>query len=190
LLFVDSYDSFSYNIVNAFASLGADVHVVEANERLSPIDSLEYDGIVIGPGPGTPRASGPLMRAAAQSIASGLPTLGICLGMQAIATAYGGAVVAAPRPVHGEVSEIHHGGTRLFAGLPSPLRAARYHSLCVEARTLPGALHVCATSDDGVVQALDDSSGRIFGLQFHPESFLSERGERLLLNFLNVAKAC
>ena len=189
LLLVDSYDSFAYNVVHALAALGATVDVVTSDADVSPAGLARYQGIVIGPGPGTPSTNAPLMRAVARAIETQRPVLGICLGMQAIVTSYGGTVVAAPRPVHGEAGDIHHRGAGLFAGLPSPIRAARYHSLCAESATLPKALHVRATSDDGVIQGVEAVRGRVFGLQFHPESFLSEEGASLLMNFLMYVRA-
>ncbi len=184
LLLVDSYDSFTYNIAHALASLDAAVDVLPVDEPIDAAQFRRYDAIVLGPGPGTPHRNGPLRRTIERSLNGNRPLLGICLGMQAIARYYGASVVRAPRPVHGEMTVIEHDGQGLFAGIASPLRAARYHSLCVARESLTESLCERAASDDGVVQAVEDRDRPVFGLQFHPESFLSENGEKLLENFL------
>src|ERR1700733_10263064 len=132
LLLIDSYDSFTYNIAHAMASLDAAVEVVPVDEPIDAVRFGRYDAIVLGPGPGAPRRDGPLSRVIERTLDGGRPLLGICLGMQAIARHYGACVVRAPRPVHGETAIIEHDGHGLFTGIPSPLHAARYHSLCVE----------------------------------------------------------
>lgn len=188
LLLVDSYDSFSYNIAHALASLNAAVDVLPVDEPIDALRFRSYDAIVLGPGPGAPRRDGPLRRVIERTLDANRPLLGICLGMQAIARHYGGCVVRAPRPVHGEQAVIEHDGQGLFAGIASPLRAARYHSLCVERGSLAESIRERAASDDGVLQAIEDGDRPVFGLQFHPESFLSENGEKLLGNFLKQVR--
>jgi anthranilate synthase component 2 len=183
-LLIDSYDSFTYNVADALTSLGAAVDVVPCDESVDQRRLARYDAFVLGPGPGAPRRGSSLSNFVDRILAADAPLLGICLGMQAIAGYYGGCVVRAPAPVHGEIASIAHDGRGLFARVPSPLNAARYHSLCVERASLPESLAVRAVSGDGVVQAIEDRQRPVFGLQFHPESFLSEHGERLLSNFL------
>lgn len=184
ILLVDSHDSFAYNVVDALRCLHAHVDVVQVNACEPAICNGGYDGVILGPGPGTAVGNGPLMLAVAQCSSAGVPILGICLGLQAIAAYYGGRIVRCPRPVHGEVATVHHRGARLFSGIPSPFRATRYHSLCVAREALPAPLQVTATSHDGVIQAIEDPFARTFGVQFHPESFLSENGPLLFRNFL------
>ena len=184
ILLIDSYDSFAYNVADALACAGGCVRVVPVGDAVNTMRRGGYDAVVLGPGPGTPVGNDPLLRTVGECRTAGVPVLGICLGLQAIAAFYGGRVVLAPQPVHGEAANVHHRGSRLFAGIPSPFRATRYHSLCVAPATLPAALQVSATSEDGVVQAIEDRAGRTFGLQFHPESFLSEYGAQLFHNFI------
>ncbi len=183
VLLVDSYDSFTQNIAHAMAMMGPAVDVVTVDD-VGPKDMVRCDAVVLGPGPGAPHDGDRLAQILLQTIEAGLPALGICLGMQAIARYYGARVVRAPRPVHGEVATVDHDGRGLFEGIPSPLRAMRYHSLCVAPETLPATLRVNATSRDGVVQGIHDCERPVYGLQFHPESFLSEHGSALLANFL------
>ncbi len=183
VLLVDNYDSFTQNIAHAMAVMGPSVDVVTVDD-VDPRNVVLYDAVVLGPGPGAPRDGDRLAQIVVQTIEARIPALGICLGMQAIARCYGARIVRAPRPVHGEVATVDHDGRGLFDGVPSPLRAMRYHSLCVAPETLPATLRVNATSRDGVVQAVFDCARPVYGLQFHPESFLSEHGSALLLNFL------
>jgi anthranilate synthase/aminodeoxychorismate synthase-like glutamine amidotransferase len=183
ILLVDSYDSFTYNVADALRSLGAIVDVVPRDAAIEKRPNC-YDAFLLGPGPGAPQRGDRLSILIERILATGAPMLGICLGMQAIAEHYGACVVRAPAPVHGEVASIAHDGQGLFERVPSPLNAARYHSLCVERASLPESLAVRAVSGDGVVQAIEDRQRPVYGLQFHPESFLSEHGERLLSNFL------
>jgi anthranilate synthase/phosphoribosyltransferase len=187
ILVVDNYDSFTYNLVQLLAALGAEVRV-ERNDALTAAEALALGpaGVVISPGPGTPADAGissDVVRAAAEA---GVPVLGVCLGHQVIAEVFGGAVCRAPKPVHGKTDEITHDGTGLFADVPNPFTATRYHSLCVEADSIAAPLQVQATTADGVVQALRHADKPIFGVQFHPESVLTPEGAKILANFLDV----
>jgi anthranilate phosphoribosyltransferase len=188
ILIIDNYDSFTYNLVQLLAALGAEVEV-RRNDAISPAEALGMApaGIVVSPGPGTPADAGisrDVIRAAADA---GVPVLGVCLGHQAIAEVFGGTVCRAPRAVHGKTDEVTHDGQALFAGIPSPFTATRYHSLCVDADSIPDVLEVQATTPDGVVMGLRHRTLPIFGVQFHPESVLTPEGTKLLANFLDVA---
>lgn len=189
VLFVDNIDSFAYNVVHLLASAGAPPEVmVNDDPRLQPQIAGEYDAIVIGPGPGTPADYPQMLAVLTAAMDAGRPVLGVCLGLQAIGHVLGGRIVRAPRPMHGKVSQIAHGAVGLFEGLPSPLTATRYHSLCIEPASLPEALRVTARSDDEVIQAVEHRSAPVHAVQFHPESILSEHGERMAGNFLRIAK--
>ncbi|MSO92121.1 MAG: aminodeoxychorismate/anthranilate synthase component II [Rhodospirillales bacterium] len=186
-LLIDNYDSFTYNLRHFLGELGADV-TVRRNDALSPEDALAMrpEGIVISPGPCTPDKAGiclDLVRKAAGRV----PMLGVCLGHQAIGQAFGGKVVLAPAPMHGKVSEITHRGVGVLAGIPSPFKATRYHSLTVARESFPNTLTITAESDDGVVQAFEHRELPIYGVQFHPESIASEHGHDLLRNFITLA---
>jgi len=181
---IDNYDSFTYNLVQYFGELGAEVRVfrndaitVEALEALAP------DHIVISPGPGEPADAG-ISGDVIRELGPRRPLLGVCLGHQCIGEVFGGQVVRAPRLVHGKTSPILHRGDGLFAGLPSPFDATRYHSLIV-AEPLPHALEVTASTSEGEVMGLRHRTHPIFGVQFHPESILTEHGKRILRNFLD-----
>ena len=188
LLFVDNYDSFSYNVVHLLASQGASVRFMQADDPHLSLDTLsEIDGMAIGPGPGRPSETPLLARLIAAAIERDLPTLGICLGQQAIGETLGARVIHAPRPMHGKTDAIRHEGRGLFAALPSPFQATRYHSLALEEGSLPAGIEIHARSSDGVVQGIAVTGKRCFGLQFHPESVLSECGEALVANFLALA---
>ena len=185
ILMIDNYDSFTWNLVHYLGEAGARVEVVR-NDALSVEDALARRpaGILISPGPRTPAEAGiivPLIRAVAEA---GLPLMGVCLGHQAIGEAFGGRVVRAARIVHGKVDRIDHDGTGLFAGLPAPLNATRYHSLTVDPDTLPDCLRVTATAADGTIMGLAHHSLPIEGVQFHPESIRSEHGHEMIANFL------
>ena len=187
ILVIDNYDSFTYNLVQLLAALGAEVRV-ERNDALSAAGALALTpaGIVISPGPGTPAEAGVSADVVRAAVDAGVPVLGVCLGHQVIAEVFGGTVCRAPRPVHGKTDEIVHDGTGLFAGIPSPFTATRYHSLCVEADSIAAPLQVQARTADGVIQAIRHSSKPVFGVQFHPESVLTPEGTKLLANFLDV----
>jgi len=185
LLMIDNYDSFTYNLVQYLAELGADVEV-RRNDAvgLDDVQARAPDGIVISPGPCTPREAGvsvPLI----QRFAGQIPILGVCLGHQAIGAAFGGDVVRAPRIMHGKTSPIHHDGTGVFAGLPDPFDATRYHSLVIDPGTLPPTLLRNAWTDEGEIMGVRHRSAFVEGVQFHPESVLTLEGKRLLGNFLS-----
>ena len=186
-LLIDNYDSFTYNLRHYLGELGADVDV-RRNDALSPEEALALgvQGIVISPGPCDPDRAGicvDLVRRAAGT----LPILGVCLGHQCIGQALGGRVLRAPRPMHGKLSQIHHRGQGVFAELPSPFTATRYHSLALARDGFPDALRITAESDDGVIQGFEHREWPVFGVQFHPESIASEHGHALLRNFLDLA---
>ena len=185
VLVVDNYDSFTYNLVQYLGELGADPIVIR-NDEMSPIEgaALRPDRLVISPGPGTPQDTGYSMEYLA-TIGTEIPTLGVCLGHQAIVEAFGGTIGRAPEPRHGKVSMIDHDGRGVFTGLPNPFEATRYHSLV--ATSVPDALEITATSEDGVVQGVRHRRYPIEGVQFHPESIMTEVGKDLLANFLNGA---
>jgi anthranilate synthase component 2 len=182
VLVLDNYDSFTYNLVQYFGDLGAEPIVIR-NDELSPTEGarLQPDRLVISPGPGTPADTGYCVEYI-RTIGSEIPTLGVCLGHQTIVAAFGGEVGRAPEPRHGKVSVIAHDGKGVFAGLPVPFEATRYHSLA--ATSIPDVLEVTATSEDGVVQAVRHRDLPIDGVQFHPESIMTVVGRDLLANFL------
>ncbi len=182
ILVVDNYDSFVFNLVQYLAQLGAETTVVR-NDRVGPEDALDYDGVLLSPGPGVPEAAGvcvPMVRAAAGRV----PVLGVCLGHQAIAVAYGARVRRAPELLHGKTSKVHHENSGVLAGLPDPFTATRYHSLAVEPSSIPDELLVTGRTSSGVVMGLRHRSELVEGVQFHPESVLTEGGHRLLANWL------
>ena len=191
LLVIDNYDSFTFNLVQYVGELGEDP-VVRRNDALTvdEVGALHPDAIILSPGPGTPAIAGitvPVIRRWGETI----PILGVCLGHQAIGEAYGGKVVRARRVMHGKTSRIDHDGTGLFAGLPQPLEVMRYHSLIVERESLPGVLRVtaCASDDPSEIHAMQHASHPVWGVQFHPESVLTQGGKQLLQNFLAMARA-
>ena len=188
VLFIDNYDSFSYNVVHLLASQGANVRFMHADDPALGIETLdEVDAMTIGPGPGEPQDTPMLGRLIGAAIERDLPTFGVCLGQHAIGERLGARVVHAPRPMHGKTDAIEHLERGLFAGLPNPFRATRYHSLALDPASLPTGIEVHAHSSDGVVQAIAVTGKRCFGVQFHPESVLSECGEALVANFLALA---
>jgi anthranilate synthase component 2 len=185
ILLLDNYDSFTFNLYQALSELGADV-IVRRNDAVT-VDEVErlgptLDGIVISPGPCTPGEAG-ISVSLVQRLAGAVPILGVCLGHQAIGEAFGGTIVRAPRIMHGKVSMIAHDGGGVFAGLPNPLQATRYHSLIVERSTLPSVLEVTAEAD-GLIMGLRHRLLPVEGVQFHPESILTPTGNDLLANFL------
>ncbi len=188
ILVIDNYDSFTYNLVQMLAALGAEVEV-RRNDALSAPDALalEPTGIVISPGPGTPDDAGISREVVKLAYEKRVPLLGVCLGHQCIAEVFGGNICRAPKPVHGKIDQIAHDGTGLFTGIPSPFSATRYHSLCVVEETLPERLFVTARTPDGVIMGLSHRSAPIHGVQFHPESVLTPEGAKLLANFLDEA---
>jgi len=185
VLLVDNYDSFTFNLAQAMGALGADVIVLRADDpALDAALDERPDRVIISPGPGRPEAAGRSPRLVRAAPERGIPTLGVCLGLQCAAIAFGAAVIRAPEPRHGKTSVVHHDGKSLFAGVPDPTVATRYHSLMVDPATLPPDLEVSARSDDGVVMALRHRSLPLEAVQFHPESVLSADGVAMLRNFL------
>jgi anthranilate synthase/aminodeoxychorismate synthase-like glutamine amidotransferase len=188
VLLIDNYDSFTYNIAQAFGALGAEVRVLRADdESIGAALDERPDRLVISPGPGRPEAAGRSPRLVREGPEHGIPTLGVCLGLQCAAIAFGAAVIRAPEPRHGKTSVVHHDGTGIFAGIPDPTAATRYHSLMVDERSLPAELVVTAHSDDGVVMGLRHRSLPLEAVQFHPESVMTADGMRMLENFLGRA---
>lgn len=188
LLIIDNYDSFTFNLVHYFQQLGATTRVVR-NDALSASDAfaLRPDGIVLSPGPCDPDRAGICLELIREAPAD-LPILGVCLGHQAIGQAYGGDVIAAKQIMHGKTSEIVHDASGLFAGLPSPFIATRYHSLAVKPETLPACLRATAHTSDGEIMGLAHIERPVHGVQFHPESIASEHGHDLLRNFLEMTR--
>jgi len=186
ILVVDNYDSFTYNLVHYLAELGAPTHVIR-NDDMSAEEALALkpDAVLLSPGPCAPDQAGICLDVLAKA-PEDLPIFGVCLGHQAIARVYGGRLRQAPVLMHGKVSRIRHTGTGLFAGLPNPLTATRYHSLMVERESLPPDLEVTAESEDDLVMGLSHRRYPVHGVQFHPESILTEGGRILLENFLNL----
>jgi anthranilate synthase/aminodeoxychorismate synthase-like glutamine amidotransferase len=185
ILVIDSYDSFVYNLVQYVGELGADP-IVHRNDQITVDEAIELapDGVLLSPGPGRPETSGILCDAVTAFAAIGTPVLGVCLGHQAIGHVYGAAVVRAPELMHGKTSAIDHDGAGVFAGLPSPLTATRYHSLVLDPATVPDELEVTARSADGIVMGVRHRAVDVEGVQFHPESILTGCGHELLKNFL------
>jgi anthranilate synthase component 2 len=184
VLVLDNHDSFTWNLVQAVSALGARVEVRSADAvSLAEVLHGGFDGLIVSPGPGRPERSG-ITVAAVREAPRSMPVLGVCLGHQAAVLAFGGKVVHAPDPIHGKTSPIVHDGRGVFRGLPSPFRATRYHSLCADAPSLPPCLEPSAWSDDGVVMGIRHRDLPLEGVQFHPESILTEHGDRLLANFL------
>ncbi|MDO8562733.1 MAG: aminodeoxychorismate/anthranilate synthase component II [Candidatus Limnocylindria bacterium] len=185
VLIVDNYDSFTYNLAQAFGGLGATVEVVRADDpTLEAKIAARPDRVVISPGPGRPEAAGRSPAIVRTAPEAGIPTFGVCLGLQCLAVAFGAAVVRAPEARHGKTSVIHHDGRGVFAGIPEPTIATRYHSLMVDPATLPAELEVSARSDDGVVMGLRHRTLPLEAVQFHPESVLTRDGVAMLANFL------
>ncbi len=182
ILVVDNYDSFVYNLVQYLGQLGADCEV-RRNDELTVADAAGFDGVLLSPGPGTPEAAGICVELVA-ACAGRVPVLGVCLGHQAIGVAYGARVRRAPELLHGKTSRVHHRGVGVLAELPSPFTATRYHSLAVEPDSVPAALEVTGWTDAGVIMAMRHREHAVEGVQFHPESVLTEGGHRLLANWL------
>jgi anthranilate synthase component II len=184
LLMIDNYDSFTYNLVQYFGELGEDVKVVRNDEMsVEDLERLRPERIVLSPGPCTPNQAGVSLELIKRT-AGRIPILGVCLGHQAIGQAFGGHVIHAKTLMHGKVSSIHHTGAGVFRGLPSPYNATRYHSLAIERETCPADLEVTAWTDDGEIMGVRHRSLAVEGVQFHPESILTEHGHKLLRNFL------
>lgn len=182
ILVVDNYDSFVFNIVQYLAQLGAQCDV-RRNDDVLPGEALDYDGVLLSPGPGAPVGAGVCLELI-HRVAGQVPVFGVCLGHQAIAEAFGGEVVRAPELLHGKTSLVYHDGVGVLAGLPQPFTATRYHSLAVSERNFPAELEVTARTQSGVIMALRHRSLPVEGVQFHPESVLTEGGHLLLANWL------
>jgi len=189
ILVIDNYDSFTYNLVQYLGELH-EQPVVKRNDELSldDIESMQPDHILISPGPCTPNEAG-VSLALIDRFKGQIPILGVCLGHQAIGQAFGGDVIRAPLMMHGKTSQIHHDGKSIFAGLPQPFTATRYHSLIVRRETLPDCLEISAETDDGIIMGLRHKEYAVEGVQFHPESIITQHGHQLLSNFLSGAKA-
>ncbi len=182
ILVVDNYDSFVFNLVQYLAQLGADVEV-RRNDAVTPAETEGFDGVLLSPGPGTPDDAGvclDLVRTRGGTV----PIFGVCLGHQVIGAAFGGVVSRAPELLHGKTSQVHHSGVGVLAGLPDPFTATRYHSLAVDPSTVPDVLEVTGTTESGVIMAMRHRTLPIEGVQFHPESVLTEGGHRMLANWL------
>jgi anthranilate synthase component II len=190
ILIIDNYDSFTWNLVHYLREIGAEV-LVARNDALSPGEALASgaEAILISPGPGTPDEAGISLALVAACAEARMPLLGVCLGHQAIGQHFGGRIVRAPKIMHGKISAVAHDGSGLFENLPSPVTAARYHSLVVAPESVPPCLIVNAKGEDGTVQGLRHDSLPIHAVQFHPESIASMYGHRLLANFLRETKA-
>ena len=188
LLLIDNYDSFTYNLVHYLGELGADV-VVRRNDALDVQAAMGMgaEAIVLSPGPCDPAQAGICLALSAAAAETKTPLLGVCLGHQTIGEAFGGKVVRCHEIVHGKMGQMHHSGKGLFANMPSPFAATRYHSLVVERESLPDCLEVTAWLDDGTIMGLQHKTLPIHGVQFHPESIRSEHGHQLLKNFLEIA---
>ncbi len=185
VLLVDNYDSFTFNLAQALSALGAEVTVLRADDpALDSAMAARPDRLVISPGPGRPEVAGRSTELVRTAPERGIPTLGVCLGLQCAAVAFGAAVVRAPEPRHGKTSPVRHDGRGVFAGIPDPTVATRYHSLMVDPATLPADLVVSARSDDGVVMGLRHLTLPLEAVQFHPESVLSSDGVAMLRNFI------
>ena len=189
VLLVDNYDSFTHILAHLFGGAGADVDVVRNDDpRLADGVTAGYDATVIGPGPGRPEDAGRMLDIIREAAASRHPLFGVCLGLQWTGMAFGGEVVHAPRLMHGKVSEITHDGSGVFAGVPTPFTATRYHSLCISHEKFPAELTATAASEEGVIQGVRHRTLPIHGVQFHPESILTPAGATIAANFLASAR--
>ena len=186
LLMIDNYDSFTYNLVQYFGELGQNLKVYRNNKiTIAEIEQMNLDRIVISPGPCTPKEAGVSIDVI-KHFTGKIPILGVCLGHQAIGDAFGGDVIRAPYLMHGKTSMIYHDGKTIFAGLPNPFEATRYHSLIIRRETMPAVLEISAWTEDGIVMAVRHRQHKLEGVQFHPESILTAGGKDLLRNFLQL----
>jgi para-aminobenzoate synthetase component 2 len=186
VLVVDNYDSFVYNLVQYLAQLGAEV-TVRRNDEVDLDELDDVHGVLVSPGPGTPERAGSSIEVVRRCAERALPVLGVCLGHQAIGVAWGGVVERAPELLHGKTSLVHHDGSGLLAGLPNPFVATRYHSLSIRPDTMPTALEVTGRTEGGVIMAVRHRELPVLGVQFHPESVLTEGGHRMLANWMEIA---
>ena len=183
ILVIDNYDSFVFNLVQYLAQLGAQCTVVR-NDQVEASEAAKYDGVLISPGPGTPDKAGISIAMIKYCAENSIPLFGVCLGHQAIGEAFGATVSRAPELLHGKTSQVHHDGTGVMANLPTPFTATRYHSLAVETATVPDVLLVTSKTDSGVIMSMRHKTLPIEGVQFHPESVLTEHGHAMLANWL------
>jgi anthranilate synthase/aminodeoxychorismate synthase-like glutamine amidotransferase len=187
ILLIDNYDSFVHNLARYFQRLGERTLVVRNDATtLADVERLRPEAIVLSPGPCTPAEAGCSVEIV-RSLAASVPILGVCLGHQAIAAAFGASIVRAAEPRHGRTSQVEHSASELFAHIPSPFTVCRYHSLVVDDKSLPSELRTTAYADDGAIMALEHATHPVFGVQFHPEAALTQHGYQLLANFLRVA---
>ncbi|MDB5085145.1 MAG: anthranilate/aminodeoxychorismate synthase component [Bacilli bacterium] len=188
LVMIDNYDSFTFNLVQYFQVLGQQVHVVRNDQvTLQQLEELGPSHLVVSPGPCTPNEAG-ISLAAIRHFAGRVPMLGVCLGHQCIGQVFGGVIVKAQRLMHGKVDRVYHNESQLFAGIPESFIATRYHSLAIESASVPAALQVTARTEDGEIMAVEHRDYAIAGVQFHPESILTEYGSQLLANFLLLSE--
>ena len=187
LLMIDNYDSFTYNLVQYFGELGEEVRVFRNDAiTLKEIAAMKPDRLVISPGPCSPKEAG-ISVEAIKEFASKVPILGVCLGHQSIGYAFGGEIVHAQKPMHGKLSPVHHGNVGVFSNLPDPFTATRYHSLAIRRETMPDCLEITAWTDDGEIMGVRHKTLAVQGVQFHPESIMTEHGHAMLANFLKGA---
>ncbi len=186
VLVIDNYDSFVYNLVQYLAQLGAEV-TVRRNDEIEPGELQGFDGVLVSPGPGTPERAGSSIAVIQACAAQSLPLLGVCLGHQAVGAAFGAVIERAPELLHGKTSQVHHTGLGVLAGLPDPFTATRYHSLSIRPGTLPAELEVTGSTESGVIMAVRHRELPIHGVQFHPESVLTDGGHRMLANWMAEA---
>ncbi|MEZ5648282.1 MAG: aminodeoxychorismate/anthranilate synthase component II [Alphaproteobacteria bacterium] len=188
LLLIDNYDSFTYNLLHGFSTLGVPVEVYR-NDALSVAQAiaLKPEAIVISPGPGTPDQAGMTLNLI-EAVAGQLPVLGVCLGHQALAQVFGGRICRAPQLVHGKTSRVRHNGKALFHGIPQNFAATRYHSLIIDPHSFPNELEITADTDDGTIMGVKHRQWPLYGVQFHPESIATEHGAALFANFLSIAR--
>ena len=186
VLIIDNYDSFTYNLVHLVAQ-GTDDLQVHRNDALTlqDIETMQPTGILISPGPGRPADAG-ITCDVIRTFGGRIPLLGVCLGHQAIGEVYGGIVTYAPRLMHGKTSEVHHDGMGVFAGVSDPCTATRYHSLVIDPASIPSVLHVSARSEDGTIMGVRHENAMVEGIQFHPESLLTEEGPQMIANWMNI----
>ncbi|MEP0519135.1 MAG: aminodeoxychorismate/anthranilate synthase component II [Hyphomicrobiales bacterium] len=187
-LVIDNYDSFTYNLVHLIGGLGVEMEVVR-NNKISADDALAKaaEGIILSPGPCTPNEAG-ICLDVIRKAAGQVPIFGVCLGMQSIGQAYGGVIIRANRLMHGKLSDVVHKQKAVFSDVPSPFKATRYHSLVVEDATFPSSLEITAKTDDGSLMGLSHTSHPVHGVQFHPESIASEHGDKIISNFIDIAR--
>ncbi|MCM8758275.1 MAG: aminodeoxychorismate/anthranilate synthase component II [Candidatus Omnitrophica bacterium] len=186
ILMIDNYDSFTYNLVQYFGDLGCRIKVLRNNQiSIEKISKLKFDKIVISPGPGRPENAG-ISLDLIKKFAGKKPILGVCLGHQCIGHAYGGKIVGAKNLMHGKTSLIYHNNKNIFKNIPNPFSATRYHSLVIEKKSVPSVLEITAWSDDGEIMGIRHKKYDIYGVQFHPESILTDAGKKILINFLKI----